>query len=294
MTPRVSILVTAFREHKTLSAALDALTSQAQDIDAEIIVICPDNATAQIAASYDTVTILRDPGLGKPKALNLGLQAARGMIIVMTDGDVAIEPGALTALLAPFSEPRTGAVSGRPVSISSRDTMLGYWSHLLTEAGAHAERLEKDRLGQFFICSGYLYAIRAGLITNIPEDALAEDAVISHIIGEQGYQIRYAPDARVLVKYPTTYNDWLKQKVRSAGGYAQPIIAKSPLRMRSFWHELLHGTLPALMYPRNFREFIWSLGLFGARLHLWLLILWRVKLQQQPLQQLWQRVESTK
>jgi len=294
MTPRVSILVTAFREPKTLSVALDALTSQAQDIDAEIIVICPDNATAQTAASYESVTILRDPGLGKPKALNLGLQAARGMIIVMTDGDVSIEPGALSALLAPFSEPRTGAVSSRPVSINSRDTMLGYWSHLLTEAGAHVERLERDRLGEFFICSGYLYAIQSGLITDIPEYALAEDAVISHIIGAQGYQIRYAPDARVLVKYPTTYKDWLKQKVRSAGGYAQPIIANSSLRMRSFWHELLHGTLPALMYPRNFREFIWSLALFGARLHLWLLILWRVKLRRQPLHQLWQRVESTK
>lgn len=294
MTPRVSILVTAFREAKPLSAALEALTSQAQGIDAEIIVICPDNETAQAATVYDGVVILRDPGRGKPTALNLGFQKAQGTIIIMTDGDVRTEPGALSALLVPFGEPQTGAVSGRPISISGRDTMLGYWSHLLTDAGAHTERFERNRLGQFFVCSGYLYAIRAGLISNIPEDALAEDAVISHLIGEQGYQIRYAPDARVLVRYPGTYKDWLKQKVRSAGGYAQPVIAKSSLRMRSFWHEVLHGTLPALMYPRNVREFIWSLALFGARLHLWLLILWRVKIRRQPLQQLWQRVESTK
>ena len=51
-------------------------------------------------------------------------------------------------------------------------------------------------------------AARRALILPIPEDALAEDAVISHRIAEQGYTIRYAPAAEVYVKYPTTYADW--------------------------------------------------------------------------------------
>jgi cellulose synthase/poly-beta-1,6-N-acetylglucosamine synthase-like glycosyltransferase len=172
--------------------------------------------------------------------------------------------------------------------------MLGYWSHLLTDAGAHAERLKRDAAGAFFVCSGYLYAIRAGLVAHIPEAALADDAVVSHLIGEQGCRVRYAPQAEVFVKYPTTYRDWLKQRVRSAGGYAQPIITRSPLRMRSFRHEVTSGTLRALRYPQNVREFVWTLALFAARLHLWLLILWRVRVLHQPLEQLWQRVESTK
>ena len=132
------------------------------------------------------------------------------------------------------------------------------------------------------------------LVAHIPEDALAEDAVVSHLIGEQGCHVRYAPQAEVFVKYPTTYHDWLKQRVRSAGGYAQPMIAESPLRMRSFWHEALNGPLRALRYPRTPREFLWSLALFGGRLHLWLLIFWRVRIRRLPLSALWQRVESTK
>jgi cellulose synthase/poly-beta-1,6-N-acetylglucosamine synthase-like glycosyltransferase len=144
------------------------------------------------------------------------------------------------------------------------------------------------------VCSGYLYAIRAGLIDTIPEDALAEDAVISHRIAEWGHVIRYAPDATVLVRYPTTYRDWLRQKVRSAGGYAQPFIAHSPLRMRSFRDEAASGLWRALRYARNLREFFWTLLLIGARLHLWLLILWLVRLRRRPLGELWQRVESTK
>ncbi len=288
----VSIVVTAYREAATVGRALEALLPQAQG--AEVMVICPDEETAQAAAAYAGVTVLRDAGRGKPAALNLGLQRARGEIIVLTDGDVVVGEKALAALLAPFSDPQVGAVSGRPVSLSPRGTMLGYWSHLLTEAGAHAERLKRDAQGQFFVCSGYLYAIRAGLVQHIPEDALAEDAVISHCIGEQRYRIRYAPEAEVFVKYPTTYRDWLKQRVRSAGGYAQPIIARSPLRMRSFWHEVVAGTWRALRYPRTLREFLWTLALFVARLHLWLLIFWRVRVRHEPLQRLWQRVESTK
>ncbi len=290
--PQVTILITAYREAATIGCALEALLSQANS--AEVIVICPDRETADAARAYPGVEVLQDPGRGKPAALNLGLERARGEIIVMTDGDVYVGEGALPALLAPFDDPQTGVVSGRPISRNPRSTLLGYWSHLLTDAGAHAERAQRDAAGEFFVASGYLYAVRAGLVKHIPEDALAEDAVVSHMVGEQGYRVSYAPEARVYVKYPTTYADWLKQKVRSAGGYAQPVIARSPLRMRSFRHEVAAGTGRALRYPRSLREFGWTLALFAARLHLWLRIFWQVRVRQRPLSELWQRVESTK
>ena len=293
-SPGISILVTAFREADTIRRALEALIAQVCAPEAEIIVICPDDETAEAASGFSQVLVVRDPGRGKPAALNLGLQKARGELIVMTDGDVWIEPGALDALLAPFSDPQVGAVSGRPISASPRDTMLGYWSHLLTDAGAHDERTERDRRGEFMVCSGYLYAIRASLAQPIPEDALAEDAVVSRQVAEQGGRIRYAPDAHVAVRYPVTYRDWLIQKVRSAGGYVQPVVTRSRFQMRSFWREATAGPWRALTYARSPRELVWTILLAGARLHLWLLIYWRVRIQNQPLTRLWQRVESTK
>ena len=183
--------------------------------------------------------------------------------------------------------------TGRPVSASPRDTMLGYWSHLLTDS-AHRVRLKRDRAGQFLLCSGYLFAFRRALIGDIPVDALAEDAVISHEIAQAGYRIRYVPEAQVSVRYPTTYRDWLRQKVRSAGGYAQDYIRKSPFSMRSARREIVDGTRLALAYPRNLRELAWTLLLFAARLHLWLLVFWNVRVRRRPLKALWQRVETTK
>jgi biofilm PGA synthesis N-glycosyltransferase PgaC len=296
MAKSLSILITAFREAATIGQAIEAFLPQLPE-DAEILVVCPDPETTAVVddyvARYPVVRHVADPQRGKPTALNAGLKAAQGNIVVLSDGDVVVAEDALVSLLTPFTEPQVAAVGGRPVSASPRDTVLGYWSHLLTES-IHQMRLARDRAGQFLVCSGYLFAFRRALVDHVPEDALAEDAVISHIIAHQGYRTRYVPWARVFVKYPTTYRDWLRQKVRSAGGYAQDYVRKSPVRMRSPWLEMFNGTLLALRHPRTPREFVWMLLLFPARLHLWLLVLINVRLLRRPLKALWRRVETTK
>jgi cellulose synthase/poly-beta-1,6-N-acetylglucosamine synthase-like glycosyltransferase len=292
----ITVLITAFREAETIGQAIEAFLSQLPD-DAEILVVCPDPATTAIvddyAARYPAVRHVADPQRGKPVALNVGLKAAQGDIVVLSDGDVCIAEDILEPLIAPFADRQVGAVSGHPISTSPRDTMMGYWSYVLTE-GIHRIRLKRDQTGKFLVCSGYLFAFRRELIDHVPGDALAEDAVISHLIARQSYRIAYAPKARVFVKYPTDYQDWLRQKVRSAGGYAQDYIRKSPVRMRSAWLEMWYGAQMALRYPRHPREFWWTLLLFAARLHLWLLVFINVRLLRRPLVDLWQRVESTK
>ena len=292
----LSVLITAFREAATIGQAIEAFLPQLPP-DGEILVVCPDPETTAVvddyATRYPAVRHVADPQRGKPAALNVGLNAAQGEIVVLSDGDVTVAEDALALLVVPFADPQVGAVSGHPLSLSPRDTMLGYWSHLLTE-GIHQIRLARDQAGQFLVCSGYLFACRRALIGRLPEDALAEDAVISHRVASQGYRVGYAPQAHVFVKYPTTYRDWLRQKVRSTGGYAQDYVRKAPVRMRSAWLEMLNGTRLALRYPRNPREFLWTLLLFAARLHMWLLVFIKVRLLHRPLAALWQRVETTK
>ncbi len=292
----ISILITAYREPHTIGKAIEAFLAQLPE-DAELLVVTPDPETTAVvqnyAARYPIVRHILDPQRGKPTALNFGLQAAQGEIVVFSDGDVIVESGALAALLRPFADAQVGAVSGRPISANPRDTVLGYWSQLLTDS-AHAVRAARATAGGFLVCSGYLFAVRRAVLGPVPADALSEDAVISHRIAEQGYRTGYAPEARVRVKYPTTYSDWLRQKVRSAGGYAQDYVRRSPVQMRSAWLEIRHGTFLALKYPRKAREFWWTLLLFFARLHLWLLVLLNVRIRKMQFTELWQRVETTK
>jgi cellulose synthase/poly-beta-1,6-N-acetylglucosamine synthase-like glycosyltransferase len=292
----ISVVITAYREPVPAGYALDAFLQQLP-IDAEILVVCPDEETTQTVkrymAEHAQIRHIWDPQAGKPTALNLGKNAARGDILLFSDGDVIVVDQAVERLLHPFADPQVGAVSGRPRSVNPRTTMFGFWSHFLTDS-AHVTRQQRDQHGEFLLCSGYLFAIRRVLVADVPADALAEDAVISHKIAEQGYQLRYAPTAEVLVKYPTTYQDWLLQKVRSAGGYIQPYIQRSPVQMRSFWWELRTGLNLVLQYPKTVQEWLWMALLLLARLHLWCLIYIKVRWQKQPLPLLWQRVETTK
>ena len=64
--------------------------------------------------------------------------------------------------------------------------------------------------------------------------------------------------------------------------------------MRSLFIEAFFGTSSAIRFPKNLAEFLWTLMLFAARFHLWVLVFFNVRLMNRPLTTLWKRVETTK
>jgi len=288
----ISIIITAYKEEKTIAKAIESFKNQKIKQKHEIIVIAPDKETLNVAKKQKVKT-LKDPGKGKPVALNLAFKKAKGNILIFTDGDVYSSNNSIKELTEPLKNKKIGAVTARPKSLSPRNTMLGYWSHLLTDIGAHKTKLRRAKKGKFILCSGYLFAIR-NLIKEIPEDALSEDAIISHLIWKKGYKIAYAPKALVYVKYPTNLKDWFIQKTRSTGGYNQiNKYIKNPQRMRSFWRELIYS-YQAWTYPRNIKEIFYTMALYFTKLYLWIRIFINLNIRKKTLKEVWKRVESTK
>lgn len=289
----ISIIITSYKEPKTIGRAIESFQNQKINEKYEIIVVAPDKETLDVSKKYK-VNCLKDPGKGKPTALNLAFSKAKGDILFLTDGDVYVSNNSVNEMLRLFKDKSTGAVTGRPISLNLRNNMFGYWSHLLTDEGAHETRLALVKENKFIVCSGYLYAFRKKLIDKIAEDALSEDAVISHLIWGKGYKIVYAPKAEVYIKYPNNFKDWIKQKRRSAGGYQQiKNYVKNPKRMRSFWKETT-GWYRALKYAKNLKELYWTFLLFGARLYLWFRIFLDIDIRKKEFGDIWKRVESTK
>ncbi|MDD5172718.1 MAG: glycosyltransferase [Patescibacteria group bacterium] len=283
----ISIIITTYQEEKTLSRAIYSVLNQNLKEEYEILVIGPDKGTKKIVKNffqYPQIKYLKDKGKGKPSALNLGFEKAKGEILILTDGDVLIKENVLNDLLKSFKNDKIGAVSGRPISINSRNTLFGFWSHFLTQA-AHQWRLK----GGLFPCSGYLYAIR-NVIGKIPKNVLAEDGIITQIIRKKGYQVNYAPTAEVYVKYPDNLQDWLRQKTRSTGGYVQ----KQSQKERNIFQEIFFGFKLFFTYPQTFREYFQLLLLYFLRLYLWLRIFWRIKIKKEKFEKIWQTIESTK
>ena len=294
----ISVIITAYKEEKTIGRAIESFLKQKVDEEIEILVACPDELTRNVileySKKYSNVKHVQDPGEGKPTALNICFKIAKGDKIVMSDGDVYVSENSVNALLRELNKDKVGAVTGRPVSVNPRKKMFGYFSHLLTDLGAHDTRMKYVQKGKFIVVSGYLFAMKK-LFDSIPRNALSDDAVMSHMIHEKGYKIGYAPDAKVFVKFPDDFQDWIKQKKRSAGGYNQlkEFFPKQE-RMRSFFEEVKEGWYKPFTYPQNFQEFIWTGLLYFLRLYLWFVIFWDLNVKKKSFKEIWVRVESTK
>lgn len=291
----LSIIITAYKEEKTLPKAIQSILDNPLYQKYEILVLAPDKETldaAQVfAGKYSKVKVIKDAGVGKPTALNLAVSHSKGDILVLTDGDVYIHKNSLRNLLESFKDEKVGAVSGNPISINSKDTMLGYWAYVLTNI-ANKRRLTATKNKKRFFCSGYLFAIRKKLFPKLQKELLSEDGFISHNVYENNFKINYSGNAKVYVKYPDNFKDWIIQKKRSAGGYNQikNLIGKE---IRSFKSES-KGGFGLFKYISNPREFFWLTMLFLARLYLWILIYIDINLKKKSHKEIWKRVESTK
>lgn len=291
----ISIIITAYKEEKTIGRAIESILQNKLQNDYEILVLAPDEKTLEVAKKYSKkfrrVKVIKDKGEGKPSALNQIFKIAKGEFLVLTDGDVYISNHAIPSLIEHFKEEKLGAVSGRPISINSRGNKLGFWSHLLTDI---ADKRRKNALNfkKRFYCSGYLFAMRKGLIREIPKETLSDDGFMSLLISEQGYNISYEPKAEVYVKFPTTLRDWIAQKKRSAGGYNQ-IKIWTKKELRSFSKES-SGIFQVLKYPKTLKEFFWTIELIFTRLYLWFVIFKDINLKKKDFKKIWVRVESTK
>lgn len=278
----------------------------------EILQLSPDNETLEaglkaaknLGLSESEYIQIQDPKKGKPFALKMALKKAKGDMLIFTDGDTYFEKDSIKYLLEPFVNREVGGVSGRPVSSDSRNTMMGYWGHLLSDAAHHRRiRTISNRQDNYYISdktffpmSGYIMATR-NYDFDIPQNILSDDAYISYFIRNLGKEIAYAPLAKSYVKYPTNLNDYYKQKVRSLGGFIQLErlgIFKKDKQSRSFWIEIGYAFF-VFSYAKGLKEFVWSLLLFPIRLMTWIRIFWeRVILKKDMPESGWERIESTK
>ena len=295
MKESVSIIITSYKEPKTIGRAIEAILKNKLPKDYEILVTAPDKETLTEAKKYSLknkkIKLIQDKGEGKPAALNLVLKKARGKILFFTDGDVFIGENSIPNILNFFKNKKIGAVSGNPVSLDSKEKMLGFWAFLLTNV-ANEQRIEFVKKGKQIFCSGYLFAIRKELFPLLPEKLLSEDGYISNEVYKKGYKIGYSSESKVYIKYPTTFKDWIIQKKRSAGGYNQ-IKKLTGKQIRSFKSESL-GAFRLFKYCKSIKEYWYLFVLFLARIYLWAVIYKDINIKKKSQKEIWKRVESTK
>jgi len=294
----ISIVITSFNEPENVKKAIQAILNNKIKEKYELIVAAPDEATEKVVKEFrkkhKEIVYFKDQGQGKNFALNQVFKILKGRIWIFTDGDVYVGDSSINEILKIFEDEEVGCVTGRPVSINPKNNMLGFWSHLLFDAGAHNVRKELDEKGSFLECSGYLFAFRNNITKNVPLN-VAEDSIIPYLATKKGYKVKYAEKAFVYVKNPTNIRDFIKQKVRTAKSH-EALEDYAPFfpKVKSFKNEVKKGTFLALSYPKNLKENFWTLLLFLTRLYIWMKAKWEEKIIKKRYSDKWERIETTK
>jgi cellulose synthase/poly-beta-1,6-N-acetylglucosamine synthase-like glycosyltransferase len=214
--PRVTLAFSAFDEEACIREKIENCLSLDYPADRlEILVGC-DGCTDRTAAIAREVGGARvrvhelAPRAGKASVLTRLVPSAEGEVVVLTDANVMLEPGALRALARRFREPGVGAVVGRLrlVDAAGREQEENlYWRYetfLKYYEGKH---------GCVLGANGGIYAIRRLLFSPLAADTITDDFVVPLRISARGWRVPFAPDA---VAWEETAPDRAKEFGRRA------------------------------------------------------------------------------
>jgi len=200
-TPKLSLVIAAYNEEASLERRLENALAGDYPADRLEVLLASDgstDATELIAAGFEArgVRLLRLPRRGKVHALDEAARQARGDVLVFSDANTFLEPGALRALAANLADPAVGGVVGNTgYRIRADAESSGRGESLYWRYDQWLKALE-SRTGSVVSAHGGLYAVRRELYRKPPDPAVTDDFSISTAVIVQGYRLVFEPEAR--------------------------------------------------------------------------------------------------
>jgi cellulose synthase/poly-beta-1,6-N-acetylglucosamine synthase-like glycosyltransferase len=208
--PSISVIVPAYLEAAVIRAKVDDVLANGYPGTVEVIVAADDPETA-VAAFASPATVLEAPARsGKGAALNRGVAAASHDVVVITDANTKLSPGALRQLARWMTEPSFDAVAGEKRVQGDRGESL-YWRF---------ESWLKQRefmTGSTIGLVGELAAIRRDRWRPLPDDVTNDDLWIALDIVSDGGRIAYEPNA-VAFEEEASFEDEWERRTRVVAG----------------------------------------------------------------------------
>ena len=269
--PRVSIVLSAFNEEKTIEEKLRNLVELDYPSEKLEILVGSDGAsdkTDEIISKFDSSRIrffrfVRN--IGKPHVLKSLAEEARGSLLVFTDARQEFEHGAIRALVQNFQDPEVGCVSGELYFKPARngknrsvgEGMNAYWRY------EKFLRKKESEIASMLGATGAIYAIRRSLFPEeLPFDILVDDMYIPLSIIEKGYRAVFEAEARAYDRSSECSREEFRRKVRTLAGNYQIFLHfsglflpfRSPIAWQIFSHKFLRVVVPfflAVLFVSN-------------------------------------------
>lgn len=224
MQCRITIGIPVFNEAKNIEKLLRSVCSVMGDA-VEIIVLSSGStdATDSIVRQFKGVTLVADTvRRGKIVAVKQLMTLANGEYIVLMDGDVALGPTTLLALLQQVNGP--AFVAGTAfVRVQEKDRLLIEQLSEISCTAWHLTRQKAMAANGFVYPSGHLMVFRKNLLhpAELEEPTINDDALIGLLLEGKNVRFNYCEDIEVFIKPPATVMDFLQQKIRTRLGRRQ-------------------------------------------------------------------------
>lgn len=130
-TPRVTVVVPCRNEARYIRACLDSILASAHPADALEVLVVDGRSTdgtrkhvAEYSAKYPHIRLLDNPRRVVPTALNIGVEAGTGDVIVRMDAHVVYPPEYIPRLVAALTESGADNVGGCIVTLPADGTAV--------------------------------------------------------------------------------------------------------------------------------------------------------------------------
>lgn len=224
----VSVLIPAFNEARVIEQSVRRVLAS-ECVQIEVIVIddgSKDETSEIVRTAFDgdpRVQLLTLENGGKARALNKGMELAKGDVIVALDADTQFEPMTIARLARWFADEEIGAVAGN-AKVGNRINIVTKWQAVEYVTAQNLERRALDRFDAITVVPGAVGAWRRAALEQVggyPHDTLAEDQDLTIAIQRKGWLVEYDVDAVAWTEAPETFGALAKQRFRWAFGTLQ-------------------------------------------------------------------------
>ena len=227
--PFVSVLIAAYNEEKVIEEKILNLSQLDYPADKIEFLIGSDGSsdrTVEIAKRYSHISNLKVfdlPRGGKVSALNSLLKKAKGEVLVFSDANTMYDSKAILELIKYFTDNRIGCVSGQlryKIDASSGQGAKSestYWKY------ENWVKVLESKIGRLSGANGAIYAVKQGLISQIPKGIINDDFYIASSILQSGYDVILETEAIAYEEPNDEFDSQFKRHVRDGAGHYQAI-----------------------------------------------------------------------
>ena len=225
LLPRVCLFITANDEDGVIEEKLRNSLELDYPRDRLRVLVASDgsvdrtNEIVRSFASRGVVLVDFPERRGKIAAIDSAIAGVDEEIVVFSDANTFLRPGAIRALVRNFADPQVGAVSGDVALVGER-AALARPEDLYYRYERWLQQAESE-VGSMVGVDGALYAIRRELFVPPPTDTILDDMAIPMAVIRAGRRVVFERDALGFERGSETAREEFARKSRVVAGAVQ-------------------------------------------------------------------------